>query len=296
METEVRVKAGEDVEVEATGVPFLVSGSTDFDGDGVGDIALFNPTTRLWSIKDGIEKSYGLRGSWPTAGDYDGNGCADFAYWQPKKGIWRVYGQFELKGFGTEGDLPVPGDYDGDGECDPRPLPSLHRRMADGAQRRRIRARQSRGNGRDTGGDAYDIPVPADYDGDGALEAAVYNLGTRVWMIEGADKVRYGRLGELPVPADYDGDGVADLAVVSIADESWRVFDLFTLDIDCAPGVERLPLAARLRRRRHPRARLLQLRGWQLARLHVRQRGGEILDNRNANRLRRRDGASALAK
>ena len=237
METEVIVKAGEDVEVEATGVPFLISGSTDFDGNGIGDIALFNPTTRLWSIKGGIEKRYGLRGSWPTAGDYDGNGCADFAYWQPKKGIWRVYGQFELKGFGTEGDLPVPGDYDGDGECDPalyRPSTGEWLMALSGDVSVPGKAEVTAVT---LGGDAHDIPVPADYDGDGALEAAVYNIGTRVWTIEGADKVRYGRLGELPVPADYDGDGVADLAVVSIADESWRVFYLFTLDIDCAPGV-----------------------------------------------------------
>ena len=119
MGTEVKLEAGKEVTIEAEGVPFLISGCTDFDGNGCGDIAVFNPATRVWSVKDGMEKRYGLHGSWPVAGDYDGDGCADLAYWQPKSGIWRVQGQFKLKGFGAEGDLPVPGDYNGDGVCDP---------------------------------------------------------------------------------------------------------------------------------------------------------------------------------
>jgi hypothetical protein len=232
----VVVAAGKTEKLEVTGVPFLISGCTDFDGDGRGDIACFDTVTRLWSVKGQFERTFGTKGVWPVAGDYDGDGSADLAYWNPRKGLWRVQGQYRLKDFGSECDLPVPGDYDGDGLCDP----ALYRRST--GEWLIMLSGDATAPGKKNitiitlGGAGDDIPVPGDYDGDGATEAAVYNLGTKTWSIYGADAVKYGRDGELPMPGDYNGDGTLDLALVNLETGSWRAKGLFDLTMDSKTG------------------------------------------------------------
>lgn len=63
-----------------------------------------------------------------------------------------------------------------------------------------------------------DLPVPADYDGDGRDEIAVYNNRTGVWKIRNLHtdtdlEIQWGLPEDRPMPGDYDGDGHADLAV-----------------------------------------------------------------------------------
>ena len=71
-------------------------------------------------------------------------------------------------------------------------------------------------------GQAGDIPVVGDFDGDGVEEIAVYRSGT--WMIdtngnrelEATDKTfQMGGAFDRPVVGDWDGDGVDEPAIYS---------------------------------------------------------------------------------
>jgi hypothetical protein len=66
-------------------------------------------------------------------------------------------------------------------------------------------------------GQAGDKPQPADYDGDGKADFAVFRPVSGAWYIQqsrdGFTSTLFGENEDKPVAADYDGDGKADIAV-----------------------------------------------------------------------------------
>ena len=64
-------------------------------------------------------------------------------------------------------------------------------------------------------GEQGDVPVMADYDGDGGADATTWNPATGLWYGVNQAGVRvvqhrWGQQGDIPTPCDYDGDGRAD--------------------------------------------------------------------------------------
>ena len=75
-----------------------------------------------------------------------------------------------------------------------------------------------------------DIPVPADYDGDGRADVTVYRGSTGQWHVKLSAygtgmSVTWGdpSFPDVPVPADYDGDRQVDRAVYRASTGEWFV-------------------------------------------------------------------------
>jgi hypothetical protein len=141
--------------------------------------------------------------------------------------------------------VPVPGDYDGDGVTEPAwyrysdatwhidGQPAVQHGLPAGASDPDTLA-----------GQGADIPVPADYDGDGVTDLATFSPLTATWHIEGRPPVPFGRPGDLPVADNYRSHVGADLAVVSLVDGAWMVRGMTEPVITVPAGVNPLPSPA----------------------------------------------------
>lgn len=242
--------------------------SGDFDGDGIADVGVRRPSTQFWYIlnssgkdlitenEDGITRiQFGLKEEdIPIPADFDGDGITDLAVRRPSNQFWYVRnssgndpvgnnsdGITRLK-FGLQSsDIPVVADYDGDGKADfavRRPNTQFWyirnssgedalTGFADGISRRRF------------GTEINDIPVTADFDGDGKADIAVRRPSTQYWYIlnssgtdvytessDGITRKWFGKQeSDIPVVADYDGDGRADLAVRRPSNKTWYILN-----------------------------------------------------------------------
>jgi len=79
----------------ALGTPTDIPVPGDYDGDGVTDIAVFQPATSTWvarlssqDLKATTLATLGDPGDTPVSADYDGDGKADLAVFHD--GLWRI--------------------------------------------------------------------------------------------------------------------------------------------------------------------------------------------------------------
>lgn len=132
-----------------------------------------------------------------TPGDYDGDGVTDAAVWRAETGVWYIFQSSDGSAMYVKWGMTV-----------------IH----------------------PTGG-LPDVPVPADYDGDGTTDIAVWRPDTGEWFVLYSSKkfdqqkagiYRWGTLGDVPVQADYDGDGRDDLAVFRSLGNQWFILESST--------------------------------------------------------------------
>lgn len=222
----------------------------DFDGDGITDIATRNwAMGRNYAINSGDSATqrvdFGSQADdIQVAGDFDGDGKTDFAVRRPSDQTWYVKNSsgsnfnseredgIQRVVFGKQaGDIPVPADYDGDGITDfavrrasnntwyikNSSGSNYNSSLEDGIQRIRFGLQEA------------DIPVPADYDGDGFDDIAFRRPSNSTWyVLESTSgeirRVKFGlQAADIPVPADYDGDGKADFAVRRASTQMWYI-------------------------------------------------------------------------
>jgi hypothetical protein len=239
----------------------------DYDGDGKADPAVYQPFTGHWYIAKSSaayavvldlktsRQLYDREGTrlldTPVPDDYDGDGRTDPMVFQRYPG---GYGWTYLKSsteFATEvtpsgyagpnavvGDNPVTtaihvhqldpalraADVDGDGKADftvynPSTDTNWYSLLSGAGYSTTLNTRW--------GGAGY-TPVPADYDGDGKPDRALYEQATGNWYVlfsgtnfTTAVTMNVGGPGWTPIPADFDGDGKADFAVYNTATGLW---------------------------------------------------------------------------
>ena len=91
--------------------------------------------------------------------------------------------------------------------------------------------------GQVTWGRDGDIPVAADYNGDGRVDIGVYRPSSGQWLVKGIYNLAFGTRGDIPVPGDYNGDSKADIAVWRPSTGQWFVRGMATTTLGTSGDV-----------------------------------------------------------
>lgn len=164
--------------------------SSDFDGDGRSDYAVFRPSTGQWFLRyssTGATASFywGMQGDIPVPANVSGDARAELIVYRPSNGTWYIRnsdGTSRSVQWGVNGDHPVPMDWNNDGKAEL----AVYRPPA-------------------VGGTTYGM-----------------------WYILASDGLTYtwiewGEYGDCPLVGDFNGDGKTDIAQYRGTNGTWYI-------------------------------------------------------------------------
>lgn len=164
----------------------------------------------------------------PIYADVDGDGASDRGLLIQAGSTLHWYfirsgnGATLHRTWGLPGDKIVIGDYNGNGSDEV----AVYRNGA-----WYIVDENGNGISRNWGVPGTDIPVPADYDGDGKTDLAIFRKTDGNWWIQKSSDgqtitAQWGLEGDIPLAGDFSSDGRADLVVFRPSSGTWYVKNL----------------------------------------------------------------------
>lgn len=176
---------------------------SDLDGDKKSDHVIYRPeeglfiayvSTKSYSPSSAIKVRIGEKTSRAVPADYDGDGKEDFATWTPGSGKWEIAYAKDFLSASNSASPPPPQQFFG---CGGAPAAA-----ADTENVNPCAVKTS------TVGGPGDIPMPADYNGDGKVDVAIYHSDTSTLevFIEGSEpkKTNLSKYANL-IPAFFVG-------------------------------------------------------------------------------------------
>lgn len=201
----------------------------DFDKDGRADLAVFRPSDGTWYSQDSGSRMmramhWGMNGDVPVVHKDDDDNVY-YTVYRPSTGDWykTLSGPDPyLIDFGLSTDVPLAITTNSSAGRD-WTYPVIFR-----PQTGDWWFVTEEGGYPVHFGEPGDIPLTADFDGDGNDELTVFRPSNGTWHMLNRrtnqyQTIQFGLSGDKPVVSDYDGDGRADIAVFRPSNGTWYV-------------------------------------------------------------------------